>query len=108
MMHGQKNIKFPSLVSYLFYLLFSNVLQKAVSTHFMTTVMNVPSFYCMYDISLLLNSMQYFISHKIGPADLLNPPPTSHFKVSAAFLICFPKCPGLSTAHNCPPNVSLY
>jgi hypothetical protein len=62
----------------------------------------------MYGISLLLNYMQYFSSHKIGPDDLLNPPPTPHFNVSAVFLIRFPECPGLSAAHNCPPNVSLY
>jgi hypothetical protein len=74
----------------------------------MTTAMNLPSVYCMFDIPVLLNSTKYFISHTIGPAELLNPPPTQHFKVFAVFLICFPNCPRLSTAHNCPPNVSLY
>jgi len=80
--------------------------QKAVPTQYMPIAENLPSFYCTYDIPLLLNYMQYFISHTIGPTDLLNPPPTPHFKISAVFLICFLKW--LSIAHNCAPNVSLY
>jgi hypothetical protein len=74
----------------------------------MITAMNLPSFYCMYDISVLLNYMRYIISHTIGPADLLSPPQTLHFKMSAVFISCFPKCPELITAHNSAPGVLLY
>jgi hypothetical protein len=73
---------FPSHVSCLFFLLFNNVFQKAVPTQYMTIPMNLPSFYCLYDIPRSLHCMQhFFISYTIGPTDLLNPPPTPHFKL---------------------------
>jgi hypothetical protein len=48
----------------------------------------------MYDIPLLLDSVQYFfISHTIGPTDLLHSSPAPHFKTFQILLIYFPKCP---------------
>jgi len=62
----------------------------------------------MQDIPLLLHSVTLFISHTIGPTDLLHPSPVTNFKIFQVFLIYFPKCPGLNTALRYAPNVNSY
>jgi hypothetical protein len=48
----------------------------------------------MQDIPLLTDSKyHFFISHMIGPTDLLHPSPTPHFKTFQVFLIYCPKRP---------------
>jgi hypothetical protein len=57
----------------------------------MTNTVSLPLLYCTQDFLFLIDSMQYFfISHTIGPTDLLHPSPTPHFKTFQVFLICFP------------------
>ena len=48
----------------------------------------------MQDIPLLIDLKQhFFISHIIGPTDLLHPSPAPHFKTFQLFLIYYPKRP---------------
>ena len=83
---------------HLFYLSFNNPLQKAVSKKIVTNPVSLPFIYFMQDIPLLLDSKQYiFISHMIGPNDLLHPSPASHFKTFQVFLVYCPKHPSFST-----------
>ena len=44
----------------------------------------------------------FFLSHTIGPADILNPPQGPHFKTFQVFLIYFPKCPSFRTIQSYP------
>jgi hypothetical protein len=54
--------------------------QKAVSTQDVTNAVSLPVFYCMQNISLLLDSMQYFlILYTISPSDH-HSSPAPHFK----------------------------
>jgi hypothetical protein len=63
----------------------------------------------MQDISLLLDSKQYFfISDMISPTDLFHPPPTPHFKTFQVFLIYCPKRPSFSTIYSYASNVALH
>jgi len=56
-----------------------------------TNPVSLPFTYFLQDIPLLLDSMQhFFISHTIGPIDLLRPSPAPHFKTFKVFLISFP------------------
>ena len=58
----------------------------------------LPSFYCTYEIPLLLDYLKYFlISHTIGPNDRPHPFPAPHFKTLPVSLTYFSKCPIFST-----------
>jgi hypothetical protein len=58
-----------------------------------TNPVTLPSFYCMFDIPLLLDSLSYFfISHTIGPANLVHHSSAPHFKTSQVLLIYSMKC----------------
>jgi hypothetical protein len=46
----------------------------------------------------------FFISHTIGPIDLLHPSPAPHFKTFQVFLVLFTKCPSFSATHMCHAN----
>jgi len=48
----------------------------------------------------------FFISHMIGPTDLLHPPPAPHFEIFQVFLICCPKRPSFSTIQSHTSNVA--
>ena len=79
------------LVTSSLYFSLYDVFQKSVPTQDVTNPVSLPSFYCMQDIPLLLDPVQYFIIfHTIGPADL-NPSPAPHFKTFDVFLIYFRK-----------------
>ena len=91
-----------------FYLSFNNVFQKAVPTPDVTNPVSPPPFYSTQN-SFPPDSMQhFFISHTIGPPDLLNPSPEQHFKTFQGFLIYFPKCPSFGTTQTYTPNVAFY
>jgi hypothetical protein len=45
-----------------------------------------PQFYCTCHIPVLMDSMQYFFFHTIGPTDLLHPSPIPHLKTFKVFL----------------------
>jgi len=60
--------------------------QNAVPTPDVTNPVILPSFYCLYDIPLL-DSMYYFVSHKVGPNDLLCLSPAPHFRTFQVFPI---------------------
>jgi len=68
---------------------------------------SLPSLYSMQDISVLLDSLYYFISHTSGLTDLLYPYPAPHFKTSQVFLIQLSKCPSFSPVQSYVPNVTL-
>ena len=58
-----------------------SMFQKAIPTQDVTNPVTVPSFYCLYGIPLLLQSLShFFISHTIYPADILHPLSPLHFK----------------------------
>jgi hypothetical protein len=47
----------------------------------------------MFDIPLLLDSLpHFFISHTIGPTNLVHPSPAPHFRTSQVLLIYWVKC----------------
>jgi len=68
---------------------------------------SLPSFYCLYDNPLLLDSVQYLFSHTSSPADLLYSSPAPHFKTFQV-LIYFPKCPIFSTTQSYTISQALY
>jgi len=74
---------------------------------YVTFVVSLPYFYCLYDIPLLLDSLQYLFSHTISPTDLLYPSPAPQFKTFQV-LIYFPKCPNCNTIQSYTPNKALY
>ena len=75
------------------YISFNKVFYKAVPAQDVNSPVILPSFYCLWDISLLLDSLQhFFISYRIGLTDLLYPSPAAHFNTSKKYLIYFPKC----------------
>jgi len=43
-----------------------------------TNSVSLPPYYCTYDISLLFDAMEYFISYTVGPNDI-HLSQTSHF-----------------------------
>jgi len=72
-----------------------------------TNPVSLPSFHCMYDIPLLLYSLQhYFFPHTIGPTNFSHPSPAQLFKTSQQFLTYFPKCPRFSTIKIYAPTVT--
>jgi hypothetical protein len=48
----------------------------------------------------------FFVSHSVGPSDLLHPSPLSDLKTFKAFLIYFSKCQSFSAIQSCAPNVA--
>jgi hypothetical protein len=58
----------------------------------------LPAICCIWDIPVLHKCMKYlFISHAVGPTDLLHSSPTSHFKTFLVLLIHFQKCASCNT-----------
>jgi len=63
-----------------------------------TNPVSLPSIYYMWYIPFLLGYNRYFfISHTIGPTDILYPTPAPDLKTFKAFLIYFLKCSSFST-----------
>jgi hypothetical protein len=74
----------------------------------MTNPANLPSLFCVQDVSFLTASTEYsLICHKIAPTGILNPYQTTHFKTSKVFLIYCPNCPKFSTIKSYAPNVNI-
>jgi hypothetical protein len=48
-----------------------------------------------------------FISHSIGPADLLHHSPALYFKIFQVFLNYYPMCPNFNTIQIAVPNVDM-
>ena len=57
---------------------------------------------------IFLCSLTLFISHMVGPTDLLHPSPAPHFKTFQVFLIRCPKLPSFRTIQSHAPNVAFY
>jgi len=69
----------------------------------------LPSFYFMQDVSALLNSVYFFfISHMIGPTNLLHPSPAPRFETSPVFLINISKEPSFSIIQDYASHVEHY
>ena len=89
------------------YLPFNFTFQKTVPVQDVTYAVSLPSLYCLQDIRLLLDFLQYLFSHMISPTDLIYPSPAPQFKIFQV-LIYFPKCLIFSTIQSYIPNKSLY
>jgi hypothetical protein len=58
--------------------------------------------------SLTLLHFSFFISHMIGPTDLLHPSPTPQFETFQVFLIYCPNRPSFSTTQSHAQNVAFH
>jgi len=71
------------------------VFQNSVPRKDVTNPVSLPSFYCIQNVSFLLDPTYYFIFLTIAQTDLLHPFPAPHFKTFKVFLY-FTKCPSFS------------
>ena len=68
---------------------------------------NLPVFCRIHNASFPLDCMQYFyISHTIGPTDLLHPSPAPRYETLKVFLIYFPDHQNSSTMQSYVPRVA--